>query len=120
PLSGLQRTGYRSCHWRGRRRSSAGSTAFENCVYVSFYPDRPNTGLSSSRLWRNGKVSSDDRDNLSLSLKPAVAVRDWPGHLFLFIGRLGSRPSQSGAPIRDWLLRRSTPFDWERRLPSRR
>jgi hypothetical protein len=36
-----------------------------------------------SRLWRNGKVSSDDRDNLSLFLKPAVAVRDWPGRLLL-------------------------------------
>jgi hypothetical protein len=50
---------------------------------VSFYRDKPNIGLSSSRLWRNGKVSSDDRDNLSLFLKPAVAVRDWPGRLLL-------------------------------------
>ena len=47
-----------------RLRSSAESTACGNCVYVSFYRDRPNIGLSSSRLWRNGKVSSDDRDNL--------------------------------------------------------
>ena len=68
---------------RAPLHSTAESTAFGNFVSAFFDRDRPNICLSSSRLWRNGIVSTVVRDNPSLFLEPAAAVHDWPGHSLL-------------------------------------